>query len=213
MRSWFGIPLSNNYVLPASPGCTDCIVCRCTNETALLSQYDPSTALIRERVSTYAAEGGRYPQVNGWDQGTYWTGDQGLILGGLTDYLKLSPNDATSLKVTKMIVNGVRAKMVDQTGAVVPWLSKDGSAPGGDPGDYKSGSGVFMRYLLYSAQQSNSPIANVVAGPEFQGFLKKSVQAAMCAPRGDMFDTFNVLATLTAGKQLLKDQNVTASCQ
>jgi hypothetical protein len=48
----------------------------------LLTQRD-RTALVRERVAWYAND----DQVGYWDPETCWGGDQGLVLGGLVDYL------------------------------------------------------------------------------------------------------------------------------
>lgn len=118
-------------------------------DKSLLSRFDSGAVLVRERVSTYA--NGEW--VGGYDKDTFWAGDQGLILGGLVDRMAMrdpeAPERGELLELAKRILQGVHEQMVEK-GVLQPWISADGSAPGGDPGDYTTGIGVFMRYLLYA---------------------------------------------------------------
>src|SRR5712672_1127437 len=66
---------------------------------------DRASVLVRERVSTYASRGQRdFPAVQGYEKEEAWSGDQGLILGALLDYLQLheSDRDAQSLPLKIM---------------------------------------------------------------------------------------------------------------
>lgn len=67
-----------------------------------------------------------------------------------------------------------------------------------------------MRYLLQAYQRPNSPLRSLVKTAQFQQFLCNSAIAACDAPQNDLFDSLNVLATLTAAMQLLDDP---AGCQ
>jgi hypothetical protein len=98
---------------------------------------------------------------------TCWGGDQGLILGGLVDFVALHPGDRMSRAVARQLMSGVKAHMSLNDGYVIdPWFPRTGYDCNGssqnklecwDPGDYKCGSGVFMRYLLHAYQQKHSP--------------------------------------------------------
>ena len=63
-------------------------------QEGLLMHFPPLT-LVRERVGTYAYcdAKGSYPPVRGYNAGSAWCGDQGLILGGLLDYLRVNSAD------------------------------------------------------------------------------------------------------------------------
>lgn len=220
LRSWFGY--DQGYMLPKTPG-AQCPA-GCDNVTALLNisqrSGSPWPGLVYERVSTYAAPDGStapYPAVENWSSKTFWTGDQGLLLGGLVDYARFSPNDRMSRDVAAMLLKGVTTRMVGNDGGVVPWLSADGNAPGNDPGDYESGNGIFMRYLLYanSVQTAANPVPTMVKSPEFQSFLRKAADAAYCDYQqyDSMFGHFNALATMVTARQLLTSPPTSVTCQ
>src|SRR6185295_6007976 len=82
-----------------------------------------------------------------------WCGDQGLILGGLLDYVQLAnPSDPTAQSQAISIAMGVLLHMVDADSVVMPYsLDFDNH---NDPGDYSCGSGVFWRYLLRGFNQN-----------------------------------------------------------
>jgi hypothetical protein len=137
----------------------------------LLTQRD-RTALVRERVAWYAND----DQVGYWDPETCWGGDQGLVLGGLVDYLAFHPDAGTSKAVARQIASGVKnwmkpneSYMIDPWYPLVPSEPWPGCHPDenklecADLGDYKCGSGVFMRYLLHAYQQPDSPIRDLVS--------------------------------------------------
>jgi hypothetical protein len=179
---------------------------------SLLKTFKDGTALVRERVSTYA-DG--HP-VENWDSKTCWGGDQGLILGGLVDYLALHPGDRMSRTVARQLASGVKAQMgLNDSYVIDPWFPRTGYKCAADPsrgnklecwdpGDYKCGSGVFMRYLLHAYQQKHSPISALVKTKDYQDFLRQAAQKACAVNQGDLFDSLNVLATLTTAIQLLR---------
>ena len=188
LRGWFGFDPNN----PVDAG------------HALLKSMGGQSVLIRERVGTYAFYQGGFPEVQNWDTETCWGGDQGLILGGLADYLRLNPSDSLLTHVTRSITSGVAGSMVDG-GALAPWYPLQGNKlESWDYGDYKCGNGVFMRYLLRAAMQEHSPIAGIVGTPDFQQFLIHAAAAAANQPMDDLFDALNVLATLTTAMQLVR---------
>ena len=179
---------------------------------SLLSTFNDGTALVRERVSTYA-DG---HMVENWDSETCWGGDQGLILGGLVDYVALHPGDQVSRTVARQLVSGVKAHMGPNDSYVIdPWFpttgyecakfpSRGNKLECWDLGDYKCGSGVFMRYLFHAYQQKHSPIKALVKTKDYQDFLRQAAQKACAVNQGDLFDSLNVLATLTTAIQLLR---------
>jgi hypothetical protein len=224
LRNWFGY--DESFMVPTQPGGT--CPAGCDNDKALLQLYPPpqqggttgSPALVYERASTYdTVPGLPYPPVENWSPKTFWAGDQGLMLGGLIDFARTHPHDKMGPEVAQMIVKGVMTKMVGSDGGVLPWLPGNGNAPGNDPGDYDSGSGIFMRYLLYAdkVQLSGNPIPALVASKEFQTFLKNAADAAYCHYNNDfnnpMFGHFNTLATMVAARQLLASPPSAVTCQ
>jgi hypothetical protein len=122
----------------------------------------PDTGLVRERVSTYASG----LPVAGYQESWYWTGDQGLVVGGLVDRMRLvgtrSPDYQYALDTARTVLAAVLNNLVDpDDGTLSAWLGSD--VPRGDTDDYGTGPGVFMRYLLYAYQQSTDLRADVMA--------------------------------------------------
>ena len=99
-------------------------------------------------------------------------------------------------------------------GTVAPWYptGDDNKLAKWDIADYKCGSGVFMRGLFCASRQKATRVSELVASNFFQDFLCGSARAACGAPRDDLFDCLNVLATLTAALQLLQPDRLSA-CQ
>jgi hypothetical protein len=172
-------------------------------DSLLLSSTNPNdpTKLVRERVPTYAELDGIYPKVKRWavDPGWCWGGDQGLILGGLVEYLNFA-NDQQIAAWAQMILGGVATRMVKEK-VVQPYYP---DTPPDDYQDYKCGNGVFMRYLLTSYVSPNSPIKVLIDQNKFnlRDVLLASAENACSAVAGDLFDNLNVLSTLTTAKAL-----------
>jgi hypothetical protein len=131
-------------------------------DESLQRSFDKTSSLVRERVSTFNEYGGtRY-----WDasycKDWVWTGDQGLLLGVLREgkaagYLKSKVLDLYPNIVEGVFNYGYQPRTYDKTitgSFLLPWIvleSKDPSKEGAlfnDVGDYQTGTGVFMRYLL-----------------------------------------------------------------
>jgi hypothetical protein len=102
-------------------------------------------------------------------------------------------------KIALGIVAGVASKTVHKSGVVKPYHGKMGDLP-----DYKSGSGVFMRGLLYAYSQPNNPVKKFVDDDAYhiREVLLASANDACESSPGDLFDNLNVLATLTTAKAL-----------
>ena len=173
------------------------------SDAALLRVPDGGVGkLVRERVATYA--GGTNAYVNGYDKNSCWSGDQGIVLSGLIDRMIIvpaekSPQNAVFLDACA-ILNGVAdVTNSNWAGVLQPWTSGDG----GDPGDYATGIGVFMRYLLYADQRNVLSMRKITRGADYQKLIDANVQAVLnnTVPHGDvdlLTDLTNCLAILVA---------------
>lgn len=181
-------------------------------DESLLWWLDDGTRLVRERVPTYAycEEKNGYPWVRGYvpsgPKGV-WGGDQGLILGGLLDYLSVAPSDKMAQVLAVNIARGVLLNMVDDQG-VLPYSSDFDDQD--DPGDYSCGSGVFWRYLLHGFGRNpalRTEVLTLIANdPENNAIYKSAEHPQAHAPSDNsLFAQFNALATLTAAIEILKE--------
>lgn len=131
----------------------------------LLHYFDAqrTSALVRERVGYFKSG----TKVRGYDPDLYWAGDQGLILGGLVEHMKMIGSSNSEyprlLELAKHIINGVGARMQAPDGRLLPWIpytdAPDHGAPSGDYDDYSTGIAVYMRYLL-AAWKENPSLRN-----------------------------------------------------
>jgi hypothetical protein len=136
-------------------------------DESLLQYPSTDSALVRERVSTFAN--------NQWDtafrKGLSWSGDQGLLVGILREaqvFIAKTPGFAEqhpelakmATKVYPWILKGVLDTCYSDQGIpglgvqLRPWINRGetgnefGYFPQADDnGDYQTGSGVFYRYL------------------------------------------------------------------
>lgn len=153
-----------------------------TNLDALLYHYDPTDktkALVRERVGSYFDK----QPIPGYEIDAsiqtkgkrLWSGDQGLILGGLSEYQAVFENGKSTNEYCSMLLKGsldmkgplyVDVDSKESFDSLQPYSPK---ADGTDwphqlfrlP-DYWSGTGVFWRYFFQS-YRSNSGVKAVVA--------------------------------------------------
>lgn len=189
LKAWFGKDPDN----PVEP------------DLSLLWQVTQSGWVVRERVSTYAAQDGTYKQVESWDPQSTWGGDVGLMLNGLATYHELFLDDSFASGLTLELVYGYIGQLYNQTAGPQPYSPPTGGVFYNDPDDYKSGIGVFMRGLLQAYRQEHSPIRDLVRDTTFQQFLlgcyrwavKQVIDPPPGEPKPDPFDCLNVLATLT----------------
>jgi hypothetical protein len=132
-----------------------------------LKKISPSGALVQERPMAFF-EGSDYQDKihPPWAEGWVWTGDQGMLVGALTDMLAVKDelakwlarnNRDTSFDVTTfenkiqaiitLIGNGVKSALVSEKDGIIreaPCLSSFGPNHGND---YLAGRGIMMRYF------------------------------------------------------------------
>lgn len=135
--------------------------------TDSLASVREQGVLVHERTPTYAQMGdGDYPALEGYLDGSFWGGDQGLIMGALTQYGQLSAGAAPktpgehvqpiSTAYPGALLAGVFFNLQQNEnigslrllGPVGPYLAPAGSPISNDSNDYGSGSGIFWRYVM-----------------------------------------------------------------
>jgi hypothetical protein len=180
-------------------------------DESLLQSFAEST-LVRERVATYALiePDNTYPQVEGYYFQDFWGGDQGLILGGLLDYLTFEPTNPAVQSQAISIARGVFLHLVDSDG-VMPYSF--GFHDHNDPDDYSCGSGVFWRYLLRGFQQNpalRTEVLNLIKKDPQNNAIYKSAERAFARfdkNNNKLFAYFNILACLLAAIEILTEAN------
>ena len=201
-----------------------------SQENKLYTFVVPGEGLFRERISIYKNK----QPVNGYNPNLIWTGDQGLMLMALTPlYYKqtgLQQQATLSLIIStiKGVFNYAVGDMSDQyKNIIMPWCNlgqpinqQPGFPPGGDYGDYFSGTGVFMRGLLEAS--SIPAVKQLMSSLPMQVKLNISVNAITAKddqymnfvlagnPPDDahvLFDDFNKMATLLVASQFLKGES------
>ena len=180
-------------------------------DESLLQRFSDGSTLVRERVATYASRDGQtYPRVEGYHAKDIWCGDQGLLLGGLLDYVLLVPSAPQIESQAISIANGVLLHMVDANGIVMPYST--GFDVHGDPDDYSCGSGVFWRYLLRGFNQNaalRKEVLNLIAeNPETNPIYQSAQDPYAHAPFDQaLFKEFNALSVLLTAIEILKQAN------
>jgi hypothetical protein len=175
-------------------------------EDGLLMRFPPELlVLVRDRVPTYAYCEARkeYPAVYGYEPRGAWCGDQGLMLGGLLDYLSVHPSDPMPQPRAISIVGGVLRHMV--TDQVVQSTLNFHE----DLIDLMCGSGVFWRYLLQGFRLNGVLRKQVLAwvneAPDNNPVYRSAQYACTHTDSRDpLFAEFNILATLTAAIEILR---------
>ncbi len=173
------------------------------SDAALLRVPDGGVGkLARERVATYA--GGANAYVCGYDQNSCWSGDQGIVLSGLIDQMIIVPAEKSPKNVVFLDASAILNGVADVTnskwaGVLQPWTT----GGGGDAGDYATGIGVFMRYLLYADHKNVLGMREITRGADYQKLIDANVQAVLnnTVPHGDadlLTDLTNCLAILVA---------------
>jgi hypothetical protein len=144
-------------------------------EYEYLKKISPSAALVQERPMAFF-EGSGYQEVDHppWAKGWVWTGDQGMLVGALSDMLSiknelelwisanhLDPDfdpDAFEKRLRmliKMIGLGVKSALISEKDGIIreaPCLSSFGPVHGND---YLAGRGIIMRYLGAKEEKSS----------------------------------------------------------
>jgi len=143
-------------------------------EYEYLKKISDTSALIQERPMAFF-EGSDYKDKvhPPWAEGWVWTGDQGMLVGALTDMLgfgnelekwmnSLDPETKFNKKLyetkiyryLKLIGKGVKEALIGQNDGIIreaPCLSSFGPVHGND---YLAGRGIMMRYLGGSRERS-----------------------------------------------------------
>jgi len=132
-----------------------------------LKKISPSGALVQERPMAIFEDSDYQEIVHPpWAEGWVWTGDQGMLVGALTDMFQvrhelagwlaknnMDPDydaDAFGEKAKsyiKRIGNGVKSALISDVDGIIreaPCLSSFGPVHGND---YLAGRGIMMRYL------------------------------------------------------------------
>lgn len=140
------------------------------DEESLALTISPTRFLVRERVSTFDQYGGQRAWDGGYCSRLVWTGDQGLLLGFLREVEQadggaMPPSVVGAYRqiISTVFERAYAPRRYSKAGPegmfMLPWLRLgdddrpvdpyDAPPPGGgDYGDYQTGNGVFMRYLL-----------------------------------------------------------------
>lgn len=180
------------------------------NESLLQPFSGDGTTLVRERVATYDKLNDVYQQVEGYSPADAWCGDQGLMLGGLLDYLLFDPSNPDVEWQAISIAGGVLSHMVDKNG-VMPY--SDGFDVHGDPDDYSCGSGVYWRYLLRGYNQNSTlhkQVLDFVITEQEKNSVYISAEQAFArvdSNNNKLFAYFNVLSVLMAAIEILGEAN------
>lgn len=176
-------------------------------DLALMNNYAAGRAVVRERVGTFRS-GVTDP---GYRKDLAWAGDQGLILGGLVDRMRIvtrgSPEYPVLLGTARKLLAGTREYLTAQKaepGILQPWWP--GGAPGDDDDDYWTGPAVYMRYLLDAFR--NDDLKTDLLAPTYQAFIRANAEYVVNNPgRPQSGDTVvnltNNLAILVAAIVML----------
>lgn len=195
LKTWFDLPLKPALVL--------------------MNHYLPDRAVVRERVSTFKQVTPSIPAATdpAFRSDLAWAGDQGLILGGLVDRMRIvgkaSSDYPELLKTARKLMAGTREYLTAQTsepGILKPWYPDP--SPGGDDDDYWTGPAVYMRYLL-NAFENDDLRADLLA-PAYQTFIRQAAEFAMthtAQSTDTVVDLTNDLAALVAACVILAAVN------
>ena len=175
---------------------------QCEGLDVLPSLMDGVTGLVRERVGTYAEYEGCYHRATGYGESVAWAGDQGIVLGATVDLIntpEISDEDKegflneTALSILSGVIKNLSHKGENcesdllPEGVLRPWTYFDGwnSFPPDGWYDYRTGPGVFMRYLLY-AYENSTALRGYITSPQsgYMEFLKTNADAMINGPYG-----------------------------
>ncbi|MGA7219811.1 MAG: hypothetical protein WBX38_15945 [Candidatus Sulfotelmatobacter sp.] len=163
-----------------------------------LRKYVEGGALIRERVATFA----NLEEVPGYNPRAAWAGDQGIILGGLVDRMRVvtsgSPDYVFLLERAKEIAAGVKSVVTTyDKGILKAWVNST-PEPDPDPEDYATGPGVYWRYLLHAYQYNKELKEHFRATGQTDFVLKNAENTDRVPDSDDLVHLTNRLAVLVA---------------
>jgi hypothetical protein len=154
---------------------------------------NPDRALIRERVSHLMDQNSVLKKAPGFDENTFWVGDQGLLIGALVDRIKANVERAASVQLIGAVLKGVVSRLV-KNGVLENYIGA-----GLDPykNDYRTGASVFWRYVLYAWNSDIPELKAAINNSKIKPVLAKSAEAA--AGKTTVFaDLINDIAALVA---------------
>jgi hypothetical protein len=173
-------------------------------EKSLWWNVDKTTGagLVRERVSHYA----NGFTAQGFQTDWAWTGDQGLILGFLSDaiFVAVEPGRDVLIALAKNLLRGVSKGLVDHN--VVQNWTTTGEVPSDDTSDYQVGAGVFWRNCLYVWKKNDIALRPFLKA-EYKEIVQASADAAANAlpPLEGTIETLtNQTAVLVAATEMLE---------
>lgn len=160
------------------------------DEYSYLKKISDSAALVQERPVAFIEGSGYREEIHPpWAEGWIWTGDQGMLVGALTDMLAVKDQLAEWVKVNgvdpnfdvdvfekrvntiiKMIGSGVAKALISDVDGIIreaPCLSSFGPQHGRD---YLAGRGIMMRYLGSEEERS-------LLGVDLSDNIKSTVEA------------------------------------
>lgn len=169
-------------------------------------QLEPGMALVRERVGHFARRDEPIPPAPGFQTDWAWAGDQGLILGDLSDAM-LHPGPISRAQLlgrATQLISGVCTHLTEA--GVVQDFTRTGQVPQFDFADYETGAGVFWRNALY-VWRTNRDLLSAFTDTRFQQTLRASADAAANSPiKGATIDTLTKeTAVLVAASAMLSN--------
>ena len=156
-------------------------------------------AVVRERISCYDSG----VKLNSYRPDLAWAGDQGLIIGGLLERMEIvgkeDPTYPAMLTVVRQILAGTREYLAVD-GRLLPWWpdpspGTGGRRPGGDPEDYRTGIGAYMRYLLHVHLLNHEDLTQDLS--VYHGFVYGNAQHVLQSPSPTDGNVDAVMVSLT----------------
>ncbi|WP_442267035.1 hypothetical protein ACSIGC_04875 [Tenacibaculum sp. ZS6-P6] len=188
------------------------------SEYSILFKTGEQSGLIRERYPAYNNSvqnygGSTLVNPNSWyEANTCWAGDQGLYLGGFYEYSTIILSEESFANETmNVILSGIPNMTTTnpitpiQNNIIAPWFpyTPNNGLKVTDSGDYASGSGICMRYLLYGYLKGSNPISEKLSNTSDPLYSLIQTSAEACLNKtypqfGNIsFDKFNSLSILT----------------
>jgi hypothetical protein len=167
----------------------------------LLNVFSPARdkAVVRERVSCYDSG----VKLNSYRPDLAWAGDQGLIIGGLLERMEIvgreHPTYPAMLTVVRQILAGTREYLAVD-GRLLPWWPDPAPGtgarrPAGDAEDYRTGPGVYMRYLLHAHLVNHADLAQDLL--PYHAFVYENARQVLQAPSPTAGKADAVMVALT----------------
>lgn len=164
----------------------------------LLQPIGETASFVRERISV--CDDGN--DVYAYRPGLAWSGDHGLMLGGLIDYARVNSTEPVLVYVQLIaakIVFGTQTYLNGPDDLLRPWWNPDDDnhAPGWDDDDYLTGPGVYARFLLHGYRTNTAVRTLIGTDDSCQDFLRRNAEAACGMPNAGSDPDEKLLIKLT----------------